>query len=440
MKSFKKLIEHYLTMLIRPDDRVLEIDPMTELPSIAQMDKYNCWATGDIRESDFRGSRKAVAEWPSDIDYVVANGTVHYWGDIQAVLSGLYVNMAPNTRMIVIYYSSLWRPLINLFTFLGLRKKRPEMNWVSPSDMEGIAMLSGFETVRDEARVLLPLNIWPISVVINRLFAPLPICRLFCLLRIAVLRPKKARWLPPPSVSVVVPTRNERGNIVNILSRIPLMGPSDELIFVEGHSNDATWTEIVRQVKEPQWQKKWAGRIKIAQQTGRGKGDAVRLGFSLAENDVLMILDADLTVPPEELPKFYDALYRNRGEFINGSRLVYPMDQKAMRFFNILGNKFFAAAFSFVLQARFKDTLCGTKVMARQDYLKLAHNRGFFGDFDPFGDFDLILGAVRMGLKVVEVPIRYKERSYGETNISRWRHGALLFRMLIFASKRIRFA
>jgi glycosyltransferase involved in cell wall biosynthesis len=180
-------------------------------------------------------------------------------------------------------------------------------------------------------------------------------------------------------------------------------------------------------------------RIRTFQQRGKGKGDAVRLAFSEARGDVLMILDADLSVPPEVLPKFYRAIVDGTGEFINGSRLVYPMEKRAMRFFNILGNKFFAAAFSFLLRQPLKDTLCGTKVLRRAHYEAIARDRAYFGDFDPFGDFDLIFGAARQGLRIVELPVRYRERVYGDTNIQRWSHGWLLLRMTLFAARRIRF-
>jgi glycosyltransferase involved in cell wall biosynthesis len=165
----------------------------------------------------------------------------------------------------------------------------------------------------------------------------------------------------------------------------------------------------------------------------------VRLGFQHAQGDILMILDADLTVPPEDLPRFYNALYKGRAEFINGVRLVYPMEKEAMRFLNLLGNKFFSLVFSWLLGQPIKDTLCGTKALWKTDYERIAANRSYFGDFDPFGDFDLLFGAAKLNLKIIEVPIRYRERTYGTTNISRWKHGWLLLRMVFFALRRIKF-
>jgi glycosyltransferase involved in cell wall biosynthesis len=288
-----------------------------------------------------------------------------------------------------------------------------------------------------ESKLLIPLYIPLLSELINRFVAPLPFFRAFNLLNIAVTRPlhRQAPRHAAPSVSVIVPARNEAGNIETAILRTPKMGPDDELIFIEGHSTDDTWERIV-EMKERYQAKR---SISIARQSGKGKGDAVRQGFALATKELVMILDADLTTPPEELPRFYAALVSDKGEFINGSRLVYPMEKEAMRFLNMVANKFFALMFSFVLGQRFKDTLCGTKVLTRANYLKLAAHRDFFGDFDPFGDFDLLFGAARMALRIVEVPVHYRERTYGKTNIQRWRHGLILLRMLRFAATRIKF-
>ena len=212
------------------------------------------------------------------------------------------------------------------------------------------------------------------------------------------------------------------------------MAPNMEYIFIEGHSSDDTWAEIEKvQVAHPD------KKIKIARQSGKGKGDAVRLGFSMAEGDILMILDADLTMPPEDLPKFYRSLVDGRCEFANGCRLIYPMEQGAMQFLNLCANKLFAVSFSWLLGQNLKDTLCGTKVLSRNNYEVLVQNRSYFGDFDPFGDFDLLFGADKLNLKIRDIPVRYRDRTYGSTNIQRWKHGALLFRMLAVAAWKLKF-
>ncbi|NTW99908.1 MAG: glycosyltransferase family 2 protein, partial [Geobacteraceae bacterium] len=228
--------------------------------------------------------------------------------------------------------------------------------------------------------------------------------------------------------------RNEAGNIERIVSQLPQLGGETEIIFVEGGSTDDTFKTIEAEIFcRPEL------KCSLYRQKGSGKGDAVRLGFEHASGDILMILDADLTVAPQDLTKFYRALADGLGEFINGVRLVYPMQGKAMRFFNLLGNKFFSLAFSWLLGQPVKDTLCGTKALWKRDYEKIARNRDYFGDFDPFGDFDLLFGAVRLNLKIVDLPVRYGERTYGTTNIDRWSHGWLLLRMVLFAARRLKF-
>jgi hypothetical protein len=372
-------------------------------------------------------------------DYLVLSGNLHFDKDIQIFLENLKKDCQPSTRLLITYYSSLWRPAVRLADFFGLRS-RPQgknENWISPIDLRNLLELSGYELIITNQRVLFPLYIPLFSYLVNRWLAPLPFFRHFSLINIAVarLRVAQAHEENNPSVSVVVAARNEAGNIHALFERLPLMGSRMELIIVEGGSTDDTW-ETIQQAK-----KEFSSRFSVitAKQEGRGKGDAIRKGFSLASGDILMILDADLTVPPEDLPKFYRAMASGLAEFVNGSRLVYPMEGSAMRFFNIIGNKFFAAAFSFTLGQPFKDTLCGTKVVSKKNYERIAASRNYFGDFDPFGDFDLLFGASRLGLRIVELPIRYRDRVYGETNISRWSHGWLLLRMVIFASKRIKF-
>jgi glycosyltransferase involved in cell wall biosynthesis len=245
--------------------------------------------------------------------------------------------------------------------------------------------------------------------------------------------PDSAPQKRPQSVTILIPCRNERGNIEAAIKRIPAFCKDMEILFVEGGSNDGTLEEINRVIEK--YPKK---DIKVLVQKGKGKGDAVRLGFGKARGEVLMILDADLTMPPEDLPKFFEALASGQGEFINGSRLVYPMEDDAMRFLNLAANKVFSWLFTWLLNQRFTDTLCGTKVLRKSDYEMIRKNRGYFGDFDPFGDFDLIFGAAKLNLKVVEVPVRYAERVYGETQISRFLHGWLLLKMVVFAFRKLK--
>jgi glycosyltransferase involved in cell wall biosynthesis len=291
--------------------------------------------------------------------------------------------------------------------------------------------LAGFETIRSWQEVLWPL---PLGGFFNKFLVRFWPFNEFALVNFLIARPQPSPDDDELTVSVIVPARNEAGNIKAIFERVPKMGRATELVFVEGHSQDDTYTTIEKEIAVHP-----STPSLLLRQTGAGKADAVRLGFERASGEILMILDADLTVPPEDLPRFYEALISGKGEFINGVRLVYPMEEQAMRSLNFLGNKFFSLAFSWLLGQPIKDTLCGTKVLWKKDYQIIAANRSYFGDFDPFGDFDLLFGAAKQNLKIVDLPIRYRERTYGSTNISRWKHGLLLMRMVSFAARRIKF-
>jgi SAM-dependent methyltransferase len=368
-------------------------------------------------------------------DYVLICNSLGDWQDIQQVLECIHPLTDDNTRIVVTYYNYLWEWVLRLGSSLGIRKPRPHQNWLPPQDITNLLNLGNFDVIRTDSFVLLPKGIWLISALFNYILSLLPGFRLFNLVNLVIARrsaqPKPDKDL---SVSVIVPCRNERGNIEDAIKRIPDMGRETEIIFVDGNSTDGTAEEIETQIKKHQGRK-----IRLIHQgAGRGKGDAVRKGFAAATGDVLVIQDADLTAPPEDLPKFFAALRDGKGEYINGSRLVYPMEKEAMRFLNLLANKFFGALFSWLLGQRFRDTLCGTKMIRKSDYEIIAANRSYFGDFDPFGDFDLIFGAVKQNLKVVEVPVRYRARTYGETNISRFRHGWLLLKMSWIAFKKIK--
>lgn len=366
-------------------------------------------------------------------DYIILSDVLCFLYDIAAVFESLKACCHSRTRLIVNFHSHLWKPAFSFAETFGLKARQPAVSWVTPEDVMGLLDLRGFEVVRRYHRVLMPKRFPIASWFCNRFLASLWPWRDLCVSNFIVARLPVKPFAKPPVVSVVVPCRNEAGNIEQIVERLPQMGERTELIFVEGNSTDDTYQKCLEaRDRHPEL------GIQVYKQTGKGKGDAVRLGFSKASGDVLMILDADITVAPEDLPQFYEALATGRVEFVNGSRLVYPMEEKAMRFLNLCANKFFGMAFTFLIEQRVKDTLCGTKVLTKEDYAKIIAGRAYFGDFDPFGDFDLLFGAAKLNLKVQDLPIRYRDRTYGTTNISRFRHGWLLLRMCMYAFRRLK--
>lgn len=366
-------------------------------------------------------------------DFIILSDLVNDLWDAQRVFALLAHLVTPETRLILNFYNRLWELPLSVARRLGCARPNLPQNWFTVEDTTGLLSLADFEVIGHRAEILLPLALPPLSTLANRFLAKLWPFRLGALTHFLVARPA-LRVSRKTNVSVVIPARNEAGNIPKIFERVPELGQSTELVFVEGGSHDDTFETIQQAIAEHPER-----RCQLLKQTGRGKGDAVRLGFSEATGDLLVILDSDLTVPPEDLPRFIAVLTSGKADFVNGSRLVYPMESEAMRFFNLVGNKSFSLAFSWLLGQPVKDTLCGTKALWRSDYERIASNRAYFGDFDPFGDFDLLFGAAKLSMKIVDVPIRYRDRTYGETNIQRWKHGWLLLRMVLFAARRIKF-
>jgi SAM-dependent methyltransferase len=367
-------------------------------------------------------------------EYIVVSDLVNDVWDVQSVVMQLRAYCTAHTRVIFNFYSHLWNIPLLTVRRLGLARPSLRQNWLTRHDMANILEISGFQRLREWEEIIVPVPIPLIADPANRYLAKLWPFRYGALANFMVARPLCEAITQRPTASVVVPARNESGHIDELLDRIPEMGGGTEIIFVEGNSTDDTYVAIEHTIAtNPQ------RCCRLIKQPGNGKGDAVRAGFNAATGDILMILDADITVPPEDLPRFYDLMAKGAAEFVNGVRLVYPVNDKAMRFLNQVGNKFFSWAFSWLLGQPIRDTLCGTKVLWRTDYKRIAEGRAEFGDFDPFGDFDLLFGAARLNLKIMEVPIRYRARRYGETNISRWRDALLLLKMVAFAARRIKF-
>jgi len=385
------------------------------------------FAVGDAEALDVR----------ERFDAVVLSDVVGHFDDVWLAFRNLHAVCHPATRVIVTYYNHLWEPPLRLAERLGWKMPQAMQNWLPPQDLVNLAIVTGFEPLKQGYWLLCPLAIPLVASIFNRCLAQLPGLRRLDLVHYLVMRPEPVMHDPRPlSCSVVVPCRNEVGNIAETVERIPSMGPRTEIIFVDGDSKDGT----DRAIEEAITRYRGVKDIRLIRQVpATGKGDAVRRGFDAADADVVMILDADLSVPPEDLPKFYAALAEGRGEFVNGSRLVYPMEVQAMRFLNLLANKVFGALFSWLLEQRIRDTLCGTKVLLKRDYQRIAANRHVFGELDPFGDFDLLFGAAHLSLKIVEMPVRYHERTYGQTKIRRFYHGWLLLKMFFKALGRLKF-
>lgn len=444
VRYYQRLMQRYYRFLVPPKARVLElgcssgellaaVEPLHGVgidfsPSIIQQAKDR------FPDLEFH---EASAEDPpvsGPFDYILLSDLANDLEDVQRVLERMHRFAVPQTRLILNSFNHLWRPILAFAEKLGAKAPTPQQNWLSPHDLRNLLHLAGWELVKEDARILWPVRTPLLEPLLNRWVAPL--LRPLCLTLFMVARPRPETHRSPPqySCSVVIPARNEAGNIEAAVRRTPEMGKGTEIIFIEGHSKDNTFETIEKVAKDHPDR-----TIRIMKQHSRGKGGAVREAFEAAQGDILFILDADLTMPPEDLPKYYDLIRSGLAEFVNGVRLVYPMENEAMRFFNMLGNKFFSMAFSWLLGQPVKDTLCGTKVIFRRDYETLARNRAYFGDFDPFGDFDLLFGAAKLNLRILDLPIRYRARTYGDTNIQRWRHGWLLLRMVWFAARRLKF-
>ena len=442
---YRRRLEEIYRFLIPPGMRVLELgcgqgDLLASLqPSYgAGIDLSDRMIDrAQVRHSRYRFVQADAHTFDlrEQFDFIVCSDLFNDVWDVQQVLERAALHSHPSTRLIVNTYSRVWEIPRRMAEGLGLARRMLPQNWLTGDDIANLLYLADFELIRSSPEILWPVRTPLIDTLANRYAVRLWPFHWFALAYFLIARPRPdARRLQDPVVSVIVPARNEAGNIAQIFDRVPQMGAGTELVFVEGNSTDNTYAAI-----ESEIERRPEVKAKLFKQPGRGKGDAVRVGFREASGDLLMILDADVTVSPEDLVRFYEVWRSGKAEFVNGVRLVYPMQQKAMRFLNFLGNKFFSLAFSALLSQSIKDTLCGTKAIGKRQYEMIAANRAYFGAIDPFGDFDLIFGAAKYTLKIVDLPVRYGERTYGETNINRWSHGWLLLRMVLLAMRRIKF-
>ncbi len=445
-------IERFYRFLVQPDSQVLEVGAGLGYLLDAVQPKYGCGI--DINPEAVNYAKQKFPHlkfWVEDIenftpepnqvfDYVLLSNTLGYIENIQKALPNIRQVCTPATRLVVTFHNPAWEPILSFATFIRQRMLLPPLNWLSFEDIENLLNLAGFEVVYRGKRLLFPKPMPVVSWFFNQVLAPLPVFNQLCLTEYVVAK-KRLRDIDAQenlhqlSASVIIPARNEAGNIESCITRMPRLGKHTEIIFVEGNSTDNTWEEIKR--VHAQYGNQWD--IKICQQTGKGKKDAVWQGFAMATGDILIILDSDLTVRPEDLGYFFEAVASGYCDFANGCRLIYPVSSTAMPLLNRVANRFFAWLLSYLLSTKIKDSLCGTKVLTRKNYLRIVANRSYFGDFDPFGDFDLLFGAAKLSLQIKDIPVRYMPRTYGSSNISHFREGITLLKMCWYAAKKIKF-
>lgn len=424
-----RILAAEISSLTRYYDALYQVEPRSQ-------DNGSLFLEIDCPKKEKKAAWAELPNMHADLErrsVILLNGNFNHHFDVQELLLGVKSKLGRTGRVVAVVYNSYLRGLYTWANRLGIRKGELPTTFFTQRDLENIAKISGFEVVRSRPVGYCPLSLFGLGTLLNKIFQAMPVLRWFGFAQVLVLRPVHPS-AKRPSLSIVIPARNEAGNIENALKRMPNLGAPLEILFVEGNSTDNTWDEIQRVAKA------YAGQfqIKTLKQPGKGKNDAVRAGFAVATGDLLTILDADLTMPPELLGRFYEAYVQGQADFVNGSRLVYPMEGEAMRFLNWLGNNFFAKALSWVLDTPLGDSLCGTKLVSRDDYARIKRWRGDFGDFDPFGDFELLFPAAILGLGIVDIPIRYRARTYGTTNIHRFRHGFILLKMTLIGLFRIR--
>jgi SAM-dependent methyltransferase len=475
-RRYHDYLEHALRALVQPGQSVLELGCGTGnllkalqpgrgvgidlSPAMVDLSRqknpelrFEVQDAEAIDHAAFSRSEAAYGDEPFDV--IVASDLIGELLDVTAMLERLHALSTAQTRLILTFHNPALEGTLRVAQRLGLTMPPARQNWVGPKDIEALLELSDFSVERVHTGLLLPALLPTLDRLADIVPAGTPLIGYLNAVNIVVARPQRPRpSLWPLSCSVIVPCRNEVGNIEAAVGRMPFMGSHTEIVFVDGASSDGTCERI------EEMQRRFAGQrdIRLIHQVPGpqlvpptsvapdapvamlrlGKGDAVRKGFEAARGDVLMILDADLTVPPEDLPRFFNAIAGGKAEFVNGNRLLYPMEERAMKFVNYLGNKLFSSLFTWMLGQRIRDTLCGTKALRREAYERIAAGRSYFGDFDPFGDFDLLFGAARLALRIVDVPVRYRRRRTGVTKVRVVRHGLLLIAMSFVAFRKFK--
>lgn len=375
-----------------------------------------------------------------EYDYIILDTVIGKTENINLLLRNISSACSSHTRIIIHQENYLWRPLLNFAASFGLKKQEKTQNWLSIKDVETYLETAGFESTRVYKKNIFPLKAGFLGPILNHFFSTIPVLDFLKLDQFIVGRFNKpfTQLKSSSSLSICLTVKDEEHNIEPIVSSLPVLCENQEILFVEGNSTDNTAKEIERmKMLFPH------KNIRLIKQPGKGQGDAIHTGFKEAKGEIIILYEGDGTSEPYDIQYFYEAIEAGRFEFIEGSRFVYPLSHKCMPLANKIGNVVFAKWFSFFLNQRTTDVLSGIKAIRKKDYEKIYNTWGFLGIPDPFGDFELLFGSARYGLKIGEIPIRYKPRVFGESKTSVFKHGWYLLKMaftgyFIFRNSKVR--
>tara|TARA_B110000977_G_scaffold125183_1_gene160299 strand:+ start:1495 stop:2904 length:1410 start_codon:yes stop_codon:yes gene_type:complete len=316
-------------------------------------------------------------------------------------------------RVIVLSKSIFWSTLINFYK--KIKNIGPDKNNFLPySNLRKIFLNTNFEIVKNEKIIFFPFQFSLLTKFINQIFR-FPVLNFFCMINLTVLKKvqKKNYQAEGKKISFIIPCKNEGGNIKFFYEKIINSTINAEFLFGNDNSSDNTLDEI-KKLQQAIPNKE----IKIYDGPGVCKSENVYKGINLASGEIILIYDADLTVSFDDLVNSINLLLKTDADFINCTRMIMPQQKNAMKFLNFYGNLFFAFLFSILFKQKITDTLCGTKIFFKKDWEQIKKYNNTWGAKDLWGDFDLLLGAYKNNLKIVENPISYTDRKEDETKMT----------------------
>ncbi len=352
--------------------------------------------------------------------------------DILELLSMVNKLLGKDGIIVICSINQKWNRILNLFERLNLKDGNQKRLFINSTIVLNIAKVTGLEFVTQRNKQIFPFRMLGLGSLINNileiLFFPFSFgIRIYSILN----QQEKFNEEKKYSKSIIIPAKNEEKNLKPLLNQIPELEEDHEIILAIGDSEDKTY-EVAKEIKEARC---WPFEVKVIKQTGKGKANAVWEAVEEASKEVIIILDADISVNPETIVQFNSVIDTGKASFVNGTRLIYGMESGAMRIVNNLGNRIFQYIVSIIIGQKITDSLCGTKVFFRKDFNKIKLWKELVQMKDPFGDFDMIFTAGYFGLKILEIPVRYQARVYGVTQIKRFRDGYKLIIYLLNSIK-----